>query len=566
MKPSELYKKCPPVPKYIKDEIHKLFPVYFIYQKQRNGAIKYYCTRCQKVHTITPGRICTAKQDFLNYCVQGKKAVCPFCKAKGTCKPSGRVKSLLDQKQIAIPLLRNNSVWIRVVDVYVKYDYVPELLKTESKSRFICEIYNTDYIFLLKLGIAYEYTGNWWACKESFWFNDGNKKYYEPYANSSYCINHWVNIQALKNSFLKYALPAKFINFYTDSQSIIKGAYHGYNIVKYLCYLARYTKQIEYLIKAGFKQIVKDIVYHDYSCKSVINLNAKTPHEIFRMDKNEFGQFKATQKKLQKEWFSNYEDNIDDIDTDYLKIRKKLKRAGLPYSHKDVEGIMRQFHSGRFKWLQLIIDTKTSFEKIKRYIEKQVGIDEDADKVCGAAGFELNQGLSTYMDYIKECKKLNYDLSDSVVIFPKDLMDAHAENQKRINYKANKELNNKCKKRMKALQKCIFEWQDLIVVLPESVDDIIREGAKLSHCVGSYARRHANGSTTIVFIREKEKPDEPCYTAEIREDGSILQMYGYKNLNQYRTEHFRKFREAYQKHLNKAYAKKVKQQVLAPAV
>lgn len=558
MEPEELYKKCPPIPEYIKEEIHKLFPVYFIYQKQRNGSIKYYCTRCRKVHTIKPGRICEAKQNFLDYCVQNKKAVCPFCKAEGICKPSGRVQSLSDRMQIAIPLLRNNTVWIRVVDVYVKYGYAPGLLKSDSKNRFIYETCHTDYIFLLESGVAYQYTYRYWS--NDFHFNNGSKRYYEPYAGeSNYCINHWVNTQALKNSFLKYALPSRFIDFVTDSQSIIKGAYHGCDEVKYLCYLSRYTKQIEYLIKAGFEQIVKDIVYYNYNCKSVINLNAEAPHEIFRMDKNEFGQIKAVLKKP----FEMYGDGID---TDYLKIKKKLKRAGLPHAHKDIEKIMRKFCSGRFKWLQIIIDTNTSFDKIERYIKKQVGIDGNADEICGRAWNELNQGLQTYKDYINECKKLNYDLSDSAVAFPKDLMDAHAKNQKRISYKANKELNAKCRKRLKSLQKCVFEWKDLIVVLPESTDDIIKEGAKLSHCVGGYAERHAKGSTTIVFIREKANPNEPCYTAEIRKDGSIQQMYGYKNRNEYRTEHFKQFKVAYQKHLYKAFSKKTVKSVLAPAV
>ena len=551
MKQSELYKKCPPIPKYIKDEIHKLFSVYFIYQKQRNSAIKYYCTRCQKVHTITPGRICEAKQNFLDYCKQGKKAVCPFCKAEGVCKPSGRGKNLQERKQIAIPLTRNNTVWIRIVDVFVKYESAKMFLTSNSKDRFICKTYYTDYIYLLKPGLAYEYDRQYFGGYK-FWFNNGSKRYYEPYSNDSYSISHWVNTQALKNSFLKYALPLRFIDRLKDSRSIISGAYTGVYEIKYLCYLAKYTKQIEYLIKAGFEQIVREIVYQNYNGKSVINLAAEKPNEIFRMDKNEFGLIKSINRSLLK----NYEDPID---PDYLKIRKKLKRAGLPYDHKDVKCI-NNYYSEKFKWLQLIINTKSSFEKIKKYAKKQTS----QDSIFYES--ELHQTLTTYMDYINECKKLNYDLSDSMVLFPKDLLDAHAKNQERINYKANKELNDKCKKRLKSLQKCVFEWQDLIVVLPQSVDDIIREGAKLSHCVGSYAERHAKGSTTIVFIREKQKPDTPCYTAEISKDGHILQMYGYKNRNQYKTEHFNIFRKEYQKYLTKAFTKTKKQQVLVAAV
>ena len=76
----------------------------------------------------------------------------------------------------------------------------------------------------------------------------------------------------------------------------------------------------------------------------------------------------------------------------------------------------------------------------------------------------------------------------------------------------------------------------LTVRVPVDGNDIIAEGAKLSHCVGGYAAKHANGRTTILFIRKKTDPDTPYFTLEIDvETGKIRQCYGYKNRESYTT-------------------------------
>ena len=76
-----------------------------------------------------------------------------------------------------------------------------------------------------------------------------------------------------------------------------------------------------------------------------------------------------------------------------------------------------------------------------------------------------------------------------------------------------------------------FVWQEdgLMIVLPQSVDDIVAEGKALAHCVGGYAERHFKGQTTILFLRKTEEPDKPFYTMEINKTGKIQQCYGYRN-------------------------------------
>lgn len=43
------------------------------------------------------------------------------------------------------------------------------------------------------------------------------------------------------------------------------------------------------------------------------------------------------------------------------------------------------------------------------------------------------------------------------------------------------------------------------------------EGNALHHCVGTYGKKHANGSTAIFFIRRASRPNEPWYTLELDE-------------------------------------------------
>ncbi len=60
--------------------------------------------------------------------------------------------------------------------------------------------------------------------------------------------------------------------------------------------------------------------------------------------------------------------------------------------------------------------------------------------------------------------------------------------------------------------------------------DIVREGKVLRHCVASYIEKVASGKTTIVFLREKNRIDEPFYTIEVMGE-KIVQVKGFANKN-----------------------------------
>lgn len=79
--------------------------------------------------------------------------------------------------------------------------------------------------------------------------------------------------------------------------------------------------------------------------------------------------------------------------------------------------------------------------------------------------------------------------------------------------------------------KIIEKGLPFMVIAPKNPTELAAEGTKLHHCVSSYIKRVAEGSTNIVFIRKVEEPDVPFFTVEIDNDNIIQQVHGFGNRN-----------------------------------
>lgn len=81
-------------------------------------------------------------------------------------------------------------------------------------------------------------------------------------------------------------------------------------------------------------------------------------------------------------------------------------------------------------------------EQIKRKPEK-----------LGAYLKKQEAGLRIYSDYLGECVSLGYDLADEAVLFPKSLLEKHAETSDLVRYRATPELLKRSERRAEALKK-----------------------------------------------------------------------------------------------------------------
>ena len=147
-----------------------------------------------------------------------------------------------------------------------------------------------------------------------------------------------------------------------------------------------------------------------------------------------------------------------------------------------------------------------------------------------------NITIAEYKHYKNELSKYDFPLDNSN-LFPKDFRKAElALIDIAVAYEA------KSKKRTSAtirrISKALREMPDikdyiggstgLLVKVPETAEELIKEGKLLHNCLSTYVDRVAKGETTIFFIRRIDKPDEPFYAMEYA-NGQVRQLYTYNN-------------------------------------
>ena len=122
-----------------------------------------------------------------------------------------------------------------------------------------------------------------------------------------------------------------------------------------------------------------------------------------------------------------------------------------------------------------------------------------------------------YKDYIENATLLEYDLSNSEVLFPKELKQAHDLAYSIINDKElkNAELPQIARQYKSYSNLYSYEDKNYCIMPPSRHNDLKNEGKTLCHCVATYAKRVAVGSTIILFIRKTSEKDKPYFTLEL---------------------------------------------------
>lgn len=207
-----------------------------------------------------------------------------------------------------------------------------------------------------------------------------------------------------------------------------------------------------------------------------------------------------------------------DIDVKGLLFARKLYKLKVLPSEQNID-IMRQMDRlERVEWFHL---TRDNARKVFKYLRNQQNRTQN-----------MHIG-SDYVDYLIECDKLQYDLSDPRVLYPTDLMKAHISTSSLVKAKADEATALGVRLAYdKFHQFCSYDNGKFCVIMPQRCEEIIAEGKAQSHCVGNYAERVANGEDIILFVRRSAEKDKPFYTMEIRPIMSkldIVQCRGLKN-------------------------------------
>ena len=281
---------------------------------------------------------------------------------------------------------------------------------------------------------------------------------------------------------------------YSGLQEMIKSGH----TFRAMTYFEKYQNgpALEYLSKLKLFNLVKVIVGPGSSVSGV-NLQGKNPLDVLSINK----------KNLNRAIGMN-------ANHSELKLLQLSETLGVHVPDNLIQEIVKDYayHLDEF----LKISKLSTIHQLLKYIKKN------------------DIRFSDYRDYISMATKLNWNINDQFILFPRHFKQSHDQAQSLIKVKETYKENQIIKKMYQDLNKQLsFNNEEYSIRLPMSAKEIVREGHTLHHCVGNYIQNVVKGRTLILFIRKKDDPHNPYYTLELDPmNKRIKQVRGYDNCDQ----------------------------------
>lgn len=325
---------------------------------------------------------------------------------------------------------------------------------------------------------------NWWTGKSQYW--EACKSIFEPFGAGWGVEEDYIVLR-------RHVIGQSHLRYHGFWEFAKRQRITNYGLMKYLGeYAAR--PQLEMLGRIGMDNIIRRLIYGGRVGR--LNWRAKTPWGLLGLSKGDWKLYMTNQP-------------LDGLPY----IKRLMKEAGADWRTAEalLDGMCWREDEFCTELPALLKSTGVSAKRAAAWFEKQ------------------NRSRSYWLDYLQMARKLGYDLTRERVAFPKDLTEAHDRAVSQVKWEEDKALAAAYGPRYEKLaQVYTYEADGLAVVVPKSQNEIIAEGKILEHCVGGYARRHMEGTNTILFIRQTEQPETPFLTVQV--DGEqIIQVHGYRN-------------------------------------
>lgn len=276
------------------------------------------------------------------------------------------------------------------------------------------------------------------------------------------------------------------------------------DLIRYMVIECQTKGLIEKLTKVGLFNIAKMFMeknYKDYT--SSINPMGKDLGQMLKLDK-------ARLKRLEC---------LDSVDH-YLWLMKE-KEENTIYD----DDMIKDFSENQITLYRLsLLPPQMSLQQKYHYIKKQAKL----------LGDSYQDVYITWRDYLQMAKGNKWNLDSPILYMPKDLREKHSE---AILYAQSDNIIEEVKKLEKdwpmvneilpKMQKFAYENDQYAIVIPRNIEDIVREGHCLQHCIHNtnspYMERISKRESYSFFLRKKSKLSLSWYTIEVEQNGNILQ-------------------------------------------
>ena len=463
---------CNQIPKRMKKWLFEKLPVYFM----QNSTGETTCTCCGK-----------SFQTELKKHLSGMK--CPICKKEGTVQRLSRCKRFF-----------YHQAWGLLYDTNKSGEEV--LRYVHSSYRIIANKENQT--FELK---------KWYGELARVYYDRAERfsNFEAPYGKFIISSKHYLSTGGLCNNSnfcgICYMYP---FNQEKWIQNIISSETEVWD---YLVYDLRNEKRrafYERLSKAGYSEMARTFALSYMSNIREVNLNEsklinnlslnRSTLKILKVDQSiEAWRFLKEIPDITQEKFDTWTNSFGYNVKDYKRFKNPMKVC---------EYLNSQNWTGKKRDL------------LNSYIHYLDIIEEYGEDL----GISLK---SKSVRYPSDFKKADDNLTRDYKI----LMERKRAEKKALYDKNYAEMAEELKKAMAksdAIKKFLEGTSGLLVKIPETREELVKEGNRLHNCLATYAEKMAEGKTTIFFIRKIDAPDKEFFAMEYK-DGEIKQLRTYHN-------------------------------------
>lgn len=414
-----------------------------------------------------------------------QKGVCPHCESEVIYKARKKSALVIDDANFAVIQQWKEGFIIRYLNLskYYKNPRSPDIKVHESYR----EYYEGD-----KLSEVYEWREHP-SNKKVRWYRGSLKFYYG---------NCFVYPKGIKEAMEGTGFQYSALDIHAEQNENWANPYQ---------YLHRYTQHncIEYLTKLGFSNMVNRLVHHvPYNIP--VNLKGDNLSEILGVKKDKIPLLQEL-----------------NVTEEEVGVVQEIEKEGLHMTAEDLRWYLHNLGTYSAKNLIQYISTKK---------EKKLGTPSKIKKYLLSHQTDLHLTYQLWVDYIRFAQDLNYPLDKEFLAFPRNVQNAHDLTEKRWTEQQN-ERRKENRRRMEEesvdllksqQEQYNYENDSYFIMAPEKLFDIVREGAMLRHCVGTYLEKVAEKRTVILFLRRKQEPEKPFFTIEVT-GGKVMQCYGLSN-------------------------------------
>ena len=427
---------------------------------------KGWCSYCEKeVPLINP--------------VRNKQAKCPCCKKKIKFKLRSKIQQLQTKRRSVecIQAIQGGFV-IRTYLIHSSYrnrSYDNPDWTFQEEERYIC---------FDNKGIKH-YTWDLYKNKFRRWCLTQHN-YYRIYGLEAKLYKR--NLRSLKHDVLKHSaiwlwkeLPCTAAEYLYKEQG---------------------NPAVEMLARVGMFKLAREIMYAYYD-NTLLDESATELTRMLKIDKARLKRLKEVGESI--------------ISLKWLQL-EKIADTVWP------NDMIADFAKNNIKVSDLsFLERPIKFVKVYNYLQKQQKL----------SGETLRQIVYTWRDYYNMAEQNNWNVESPQIGWPKDLKYAHEQviifaRGTEIKAQASKLEKKwpKVNKILPKLKKYEFKDDNYAVIVPENIEDIVREGIALNHCIDHadfYYDRIQKHETYIFFLRKTKSVKNSWYTLEVEASGNIRQ-------------------------------------------